>query len=69
MKKPLLVVLLLAFAALAPTAIAEDEPGGRKKFETTSPLTHEKYQLTNGLTVILHENHKLPQVAVNLWYH
>jgi len=32
-------------------------------------LSHEKYQLPNGLTVILHENHKLPQVVVNIWYH
>jgi zinc protease len=27
-----------------------------------------KYQLPNGLVVILHENHSLPLVAVNLWY-
>lgn len=32
-------------------------------------LKHEKYQLDNGLTVILHPDHKLPQVVVNLWYH
>src|SRR5580704_7917799 len=29
----------------------------------------EKYQLPNGLTVILSEDHRLPQVAVNIWYH
>lgn len=28
----------------------------------------EKYKLDNGLTVILHEDHALPQVVVNLWY-
>jgi zinc protease len=27
-----------------------------------------KYQLPNGLTVILHEDHSFPTVAVNLWY-
>lgn len=32
-------------------------------------MQHEKYQLPNGLTVILHEDHKLPQVVVNIWYH
>ena len=37
--------------------------------DTGGVLKHEKYQLPNGLTVILHENHKLPQVVVNLWYH
>jgi zinc protease len=29
----------------------------------------EKYQLPNGLTVILSEDHRLPQVAVDIWYH
>ena len=27
-----------------------------------------KYHLDNGLTVVLHEDHNLPRVAVNLWY-
>jgi zinc protease len=31
-------------------------------------IPHETYQLDNGLTVILHEDHSLPQVVVNLWY-
>jgi len=29
----------------------------------------EKYKLDNGLEVILSEDHRLPMVAVNLWYH
>src|SRR5260370_35599761 len=29
----------------------------------------EKYQLPNGLTVILSEDHRAPVVAVDLWYH
>src|SRR5213594_1844862 len=32
-------------------------------------LTFEKYTLPNGLTVVLHEEHSTPIVAVNLWYH
>ena len=28
-----------------------------------------KYTLPNGLTVITHEDHRLPLVAVDLWYH
>src|SRR5262245_31855330 len=31
-------------------------------------LQVEKYALSNGLTVLLHEDHKTPVVAVNLWY-
>jgi zinc protease len=32
-------------------------------------LEFEKYKLANGLEVILSEDHRLPMVAVNLWYH
>lgn len=31
-------------------------------------IPHEQFQLDNGLNVILHEDHALPQVVVNLWY-
>jgi zinc protease len=33
------------------------------------PITFEKFKLSNGLEVVLHEDHTLPLVAVNLWYH
>lgn len=32
-------------------------------------IQYEKYQLQNGLTVILSPDHRLPQVAVDIWYH
>ncbi len=32
-------------------------------------LQFQKYKLKNGLEVILMEDHRLPLVAVNLWYH
>ncbi|MFN8064623.1 MAG: pitrilysin family protein [Vicinamibacterales bacterium] len=32
-------------------------------------ITFEKYTLKNGLEVILSEDHRLPLVAVNVWYH
>ena len=32
-------------------------------------IPHEKFTLSNGLDVILHEDHSLPMVAVNVWYH
>ena len=31
-------------------------------------IPHETYQLDNGLTVILLEDHTLPQVVVDTWY-
>lgn len=32
-------------------------------------LKYEKFRLPNGLEVILSEDHRLPLVAVNVWYH
>src|SRR5690242_347270 len=32
-------------------------------------IPYKKFVLTNGLTLIVHEDHKAPIVAVNLWYH
>ncbi|MCU1284532.1 MAG: peptidase M16-like protein [Acidobacteriales bacterium] len=32
-------------------------------------LKFEKFKLANGLEVIVQEDHRLPMVAVNLWYH
>jgi zinc protease len=32
-------------------------------------IEYKKYTLPNGLTVITHEDHRLPLVAVDLWYH
>ncbi|HIB11715.1 MAG TPA: insulinase family protein [Dehalococcoidia bacterium] len=32
-------------------------------------ISSEKITLSNGLDVILHEDHAIPLVAVNVWYH
>src|SRR5690349_22623748 len=32
-------------------------------------IPYEQFVLDNGLNVIVHEDHKAPIVAVNLWYH
>ncbi|MEL6344127.1 MAG: pitrilysin family protein [Myxococcota bacterium] len=34
---------------------------------TALEIPHETYTLDNGLTVILHEDHSLPQVVINMW--
>jgi zinc protease len=44
------------------------------KLPPTKPLQvpafkYEKYTLPNGLTVLVHEDHRLPLVAIDLWYH
>jgi zinc protease len=50
--------LVLAAAICALPVLAKDPE-----------LKFEKYRLPNGLTVILSEDHRLPQVSVNIWYH
>jgi zinc protease len=36
---------------------------------TDVDIPYEKHVLDNGLTLIVHEDHKAPIVAVNVWYH
>src|SRR5229473_4698338 len=51
-------------------AKAADKPAATKTAPLEVPqLKFEKYKLENGLEVILSEDHRLPMVAVNLWYH
>jgi zinc protease len=59
-------VLLLALAAplppgpAAPLALAQGP---------AIEIPHQRHVLPNGLTLIIHEDHKAPIVAVNVWYH
>jgi len=32
-------------------------------------IAHETFTLPNGLTVVVHEDHAIPVVSVNVWYH
>jgi zinc protease len=54
---------LVALAVLAvPTAARQQAP-------VTVSVPYTTFTLPNGLTVILHEDHSVPKVAVNVWYH
>jgi zinc protease len=57
MKKGLVA---LALAAALP-ALAADLP--------IPDISYQKFTLDNGLTLLVHEDHKAPIVAVNVWYH
>jgi zinc protease len=39
------------------------------KISSVPKLEFEKYRLANGLEVIMLEDHRLPLVAINVWYH
>ena len=61
--------LLLAFLGLVLLI-----PAVKAQEETSLPISlpdipYEKFTLDNGLTLIVHEDHKAPIVAVNVWYH
>jgi len=43
--------------------------GPRADAQATPRIQFEKYQLPNGLEVILHEDHSTPIIAVDTWYH
>ena len=43
--------------------------GQRSPTQDAPRIDFKKYALANGLEVILSEDHRLPVVAVNLWYH
>ncbi|MBD0373113.1 MAG: insulinase family protein [Pyrinomonadaceae bacterium] len=55
--------------SLAKTNITESLPESAATAQAQPTLNYEKYKLKNGLDVILLEDHRLPMVAVNLWYH
>jgi zinc protease len=66
MKALRLPALVLLFATSM--AMAANKP------KTPPPLPsvdipYTRYVLDNGLTLIVHEDHKAPVVAVNIWYH
>ena len=35
----------------------------------TIDIPYQKFLLSNGLTLLVHEDHKAPIVAINIWYH
>jgi len=41
----------------------------RNAFAQDIRIPYEKFVLPNGLTVLVHEDHKAPIVALNIWYH
>src|SRR5215469_1292563 len=59
-------------AAQAP---ANPRPAAKPHAVAASPaipipdIPYTKFVLANGLTVLVHEDHKAPIVAVNTWYH
>jgi len=56
-------------ASLAASAFAAAPTAAPSKALKLPEIKYETYTLPNGLKVITHEDHRLPLVAVDLWYH
>ncbi|MCG2586363.1 pitrilysin family protein [Massilia sp. TS11] len=65
MSRHLFAALGLAACLLAAPALADSPAFERKAYQ----IPYQSFTLSNGLTVIVHEDHSAPVVAVNLWYH
>jgi zinc protease len=61
---------LLFLTALMAVGAPAQTPKPQEQAKAPLPqIKYEKITLKNGLDVILYEDHRLPLVAVNLWYH
>ena len=58
-------MLLVCAFFVALTALAQPAP---KKYPLVD-IPFKKFVLSNGLTLIVHEDHKAPIIAFNVWYH
>ena len=69
----LLAIMVLIAGNLIPAA-AQSQPVAPAQTPTgvdipIPSIPYTKFVLSNGLTVLVHEDHKAPIVAVNTWYH
>lgn len=63
MKKLLVTLLLFSFV------IQKQSAQGFEFKADQIDIKYERFVLSNGLTLLVHEDHKAPIAAVNVWYH
>jgi zinc protease len=71
------IVLALGLAAVASAPSLAANATAAKAAKTASPafdrkaysIAYKKFVLPNGLTLLVHEDHAVPVVGVNVWYH
>jgi zinc protease len=66
---PLALALLLPLSTPAFAQDAKGAAGAAAGGALSVKIPFEKYTLKNGLEVILSEDHRLPLVSTNIWYH
>ena len=60
-------ILFATICALGASSASAQAPAAQK--QTPIDIPYQRFVLPNGLTLIVHEDHKAPIVAVNVWYH
>jgi zinc protease len=65
------VIVAAALVASAATLTAQTPAPTRRTITRPVPIDipYTRYVLSNGLTLLVHTDHKAPIVAVNIWYH
>src|SRR3954471_8219147 len=64
-----LALLLVSCLAVAGALVHGQSAPSAGRMSDVPDIQFEKYSLPNGLDVIMSEDHRLPLVAVNVWYH
>lgn len=59
----------VAFFLLLVFAMQKQQAQGFEFKASDIEIPYERFVLPNGLTLLVHEDHKAPIVAVNVWYH
>jgi zinc protease len=61
--------LIAMLSLVTPPAAVSAGPAPTAATATDLPqIAFEKYTLANGLEVILHEDRRMPEIAVDVWY-
>ncbi|MEZ5317485.1 MAG: pitrilysin family protein [Vicinamibacterales bacterium] len=62
-------VVAVVAACLAPVAAQQPPQAPAPAADAALSVPYTTFTLPNGLTVVLHEDHSVPVVSVNVWYH
>src|SRR6187399_3385258 len=63
-----LSLTVVPMRAQQPPAPARPAPAARPSPPARLSVNYQMFTMSNGLTVILHEDHRVPRVAINIWY-
>lgn len=69
MKKTASLAILISYGVMALLLAPTSQAASQDKTTNALEIDYQKFVLDNGLTLIVHEDHKAPIVAVNIWYH